>query len=264
MLNELNRRSPKPLYLQIYEELNELLETGKLKPGDQFPTELELAERYEVARITVRRAITDMEREGRLIRLPGKGTFVAKPKIDRFLVDISSFTRRLGDLGLQTHALVLEQQVIPATQRLARELELDVNASVFKLVRLRYSNDDPVAIETSFLSVDRFPGIAEIDFSTCSLYETLRVQYNASPQVAHRTLELTVANRWEAQQLRITNAAPLFLLRARVKGAESPIESVKILLRGDRFRFQISTDQGVANLQSRVVDTSETASFSAD
>lgn len=241
MINELDRNSSKPLYLQIYEVLSDLLDSGKLNPGDQFPTELELAEHYEVARITVRRAISDMVREGRLTRLAGKGTFVAKPKIDRYLVDISSFTRRLGDLGLQANALVLEHQIIPATPRIANDLEIAVKAPVFKLIRLRYSNGDPVAIETSFLSVGRFPGIDQFDFNTHSLYETLRLEYGIAPQTARRSLELTIANKWEADQLRITKASPLFLLRAQVKGTEFPIEFVKTLLRGDRFRFQIST-----------------------
>lgn len=241
MLTELDRRSSKPLYLQIYEELCDLLDTGKYRPGDQFPTELELAERYEVARITVRRAISDMEREGRLTRLAGKGTFVAKPKIDRYLVDISSFSRRLGNLGLETRTLVLEQQVIPATQHLAHDLEVELKSPVLKLIRLRSSNDEPLSIETSFLSVVRFPGVDEIDFSASSLYETLRIRYGAEPLFAQRTLELAVANKWEAEQLLINKSASLFLLRALVRGAAGPIESVKLLLRGDRFRFQISS-----------------------
>jgi GntR family transcriptional regulator len=241
MIDELDRNSSKPLYLQIYEALSDLLDSGTLKPGDQFPKELELAERYEVARITVRRAISDMVHEGRLVRLAGKGTFVAKPKIDRYLIDISSFSRRLSEIGLESHASVLESQIIPATSRLSQELEIALKAEVFKLVRLRYSNDDPVAIETSYLSMDRFPGIDQVDFSSHSLYKTLGKQYGVEPRVARRTLELTTANKWEAEQLNTTKSAPLFLLRAQVKGAESPIESVKILLRGDRFRFQIST-----------------------
>lgn len=241
MINDLDRNSSKPLYLQIYEALSDLLDSGKLKPGDQFPKELELAEHYEVARVTVRRAISDMVHEGRLVRLAGKGTFVAKPKIDRFLIDISSFSRRLSELGLEAHALVLESQTILATTHLSQELEIDLKSPVFKLTRLRYSNDDPVAIETSFLSMDRFPGIDQIDFNTHSLYKTLSVQYGAEPRVAHRTLELTSANKWESEQLKIRKSAPLFLLRGQVRGAEAPIESVKILLQGDRFRFQIST-----------------------
>lgn len=238
-LKDLNRNSSKPLYLQIYELLSDLLTTGQLKPGDQFPTEQELVERYGVARITVRRAISDMAREGRLVRLAGKGTFVATPKIERHIVDVSSFSSRLESLGLHPKSHVLEHRVIGATPSLAKSLEVQPDDPVLELIRLRFSNDDPVALETSFLSLERCPGIDEVDFTNQSLYETLKSQYSLEPHHAKRTLELTFANEWESQHLKIAKGSPLFLMRAQVNNNNAPLEYAKILLRGDRFRFQI-------------------------
>ena len=234
----LDRGSSKPLYLQIYEELVDLLDSGKLKTGAQFPRELELVKRYGVARITVRRAISDLVLEGRLIRRAGKGTFVAAPKIDRHIVDVSSFTARMGTLGFQSRACVLEVRKIPATPRLCRELELEADAPVLELIRLRYSNDEPVALETSFLSLDRCPRLDQIDFNDRSLYEVLKTEYGLEPKSAVRSLEMTYANEWETQHLAISKATPMFLLRAQVYSSTAPLEYVKILLRGDRFRFR--------------------------
>lgn len=234
----LDRNSSKPLYLQIYEELLDLIESGKFKPGDQFPRELELVERYGVARITVRRAISELVLEGRLIRRAGKGTFVAVPKIERHIVDVSSFTTRMGALGIQARARVLEVRRIPASARLSRELEVQIEAPVLELIRLRYSDTEPVALETSYLSLERCPGLDRIDFSNRSLYEVLKTEYGLEPKSASRSLEITYANEWEAERLNITKTAPMFLLRAQVNAETVPVEYVKTLLRGDRFRFR--------------------------
>ncbi len=235
----LNRNSSKPLYLQIYEELCGLLHTGKLKPGDRFPTELDLVECYGVARITVRRAIAEMVQEGRLVRQAGKGTFVATPKIERQLVDVSSFTERIRALGLEPSSQLLEAKTIPATARLARELDIYSEAPVLTLIRLRFSDNTPVAIETSYLSLERCPDLEKHDLNQVSLYQVLREEYGLYPTFSEKTLEIASAHAWEARRLSIQSGAPLFLLRARVMSATQPLEYVKILLRGDRFRFKI-------------------------
>lgn len=238
VIEPLDRDSPKPLYLQIYEELLDLIDSGNLKTGDQFPRELELVERYGVARITVRRAISDLVLEGRLIRRAGKGTFVAAPKIDRYIIDVSSFTTRMGVLGNQARARVLEMRTIPASQRLSRELEVPPESPILELTRLRYSNSELVALETSFLSLVRCPNLDQIDFNKRSLYEVVKSEYGLEPRHATRSLEITRANGWEAQHLNISKSTPLFLLRAKVESDDTPIEYIKTLLRGDRFRFR--------------------------
>jgi GntR family transcriptional regulator len=235
----LSRDSSKPLYLQIYDELCEFIQTGGLNPGDQFPTELELVGRYEVGRITVRRAIAEMVQEGRLVRRAGKGTFVAAPKIERQLVDVSSFTERMRALGLHPSARVIEVKTVPATARLARELAVSIEDPILALVRLRLSNDAPVALETSYLSLERCPGLDSLDFNQVSLYELLGERYGLHPVSSEKTLELATANAWEAKHLGVRPGAPIFLLRARVIGESEPIEYVKTLLRGDRFRFKV-------------------------
>ncbi len=240
-MSVLNRNSGKPLYFQIYQALNDLLQSGKLKAGDQFPRELELAKEYRVARITVRRAIAEMVSEGRLVRLAGKGTFVATPKIMRYLVDVSSFTARLEALGLQASGQVVETKTTPATPQLARELEVSEGSPIISITRIRFANNDPVALEMSYLSLERCPGLEQIDLNNVSLYRLLSDRYGLIPARSRKTLELTTANVWEARHLNIATGHPLFLIRATVLDQLQPIEYLKALLRGERFRFQIDS-----------------------
>ncbi len=238
-IGAVQRGSASPLYVQIYEQLCQLLEQGDLQPGDMVPPELDLVKQFGVSRITVRRAIAELVRERRLIRYAGKGTFVAQPKIERELVDVASFSTRMQAVGRHAGARVLEIKTIPATARLSSELAVPPKSPILSLVRLRFTDDEPSALETSFLSLDRCPDLDKADLNNKSLYHILETTYNLRPVQSHKTLEITTASLSEAHHLQITQGAPLFLLRATVFGADGPFEYNKNLLRGDRFRFKV-------------------------
>lgn len=235
----LNKKSSQPLYEQLYERLVTLLENGEWKPGEQIPPELELVEQFGVARVTVRRALADLVQEGRLVRQAGKGTFVAVPKIERRLMNVSSFTARLEGAGMRAGAHVVATEVLPATHRLAQELDVAEGAPLVAITRVRTSDGEPLALETSYISLDRCPGLDQINLNNVSLYHVLEQRYGLTPVESRRTLEITQASAWEAEELAIAPRAPLFLMRATVLGQNGPIEHAKILLRGDRFRFQV-------------------------
>src|SRR5574341_1099270 len=96
---DVDRNLPVPLYYQLREALLTLIKEGRLKEGDLIPTERELGERFQVSRITVRRAIDELAREGYLVTQQGKGTFVARPKIQRHMTHMKSFSEEMADEG---------------------------------------------------------------------------------------------------------------------------------------------------------------------
>ncbi len=236
---ELERNSAKPLYSQIYDHIFQMIMDGGLKPGDQLPAEMDLAAQYEVGRITVRRAIAELVQEGYLGRQAGKGTFVAPRKIERELVNVTSFTERMQAIGMHASAELLSLEVIPCTNRLAKELLVEPETPVLLLTRLRSSDDVPVSLERSYISLLRCPGLNKISLEKTSLYQVLKEQYNLTPIRSKKTLELTIASEWEAKRLHILPRTPIFLLRATVFANDGPFEYVKSLMRGDKFRFQI-------------------------
>lgn len=236
----LERKSISPLYMQIYDQLYERIQSGHLKPGDQIPPELELVEELGVARVTVRRAIAELVEEGLLIRHAGKGTFVAKPKIDRELVNVTSFSSRMSAVGLHARAHLVSREVIPATRFLASELVVEPDSPVVSILRVRYTEDEPVSLERVFMSLKRFPELDTISLENISLYDVLAKEYNITPVRSKKLLELAVARPEETELLQLgRSGAPLFLMRTTVYGQEFPIEYAKILMRGDRFRFQV-------------------------
>lgn len=215
--------------------------TESMSPGDRFPGEVELASQYGVARITVRRAISDLVGEGLLVRHAGKGTFVSQPKIERELVNVSGFTARMQAKGLKTRAKVMETEIVRGEARLAEKLHVSLDDPILRIHRLRFGNDEPIAIEITHLSLTRFPGLDRFDFETQSLYGTLKDHYGIEPKIAsQKTLEIRLADDAQASILQLAPGAPLFYLTATVLDQENvPLEYVTTYFRGDRFRFQI-------------------------
>lgn len=236
----LNLDSATPLYAQLLDHFHQLIHSGQLKPGDRFPAEMDLAKEYGVARITVRRAIEELVHEGLLVRRQGKGSFVAESKIERELVNVRSFSAHIQARGMQPGARVVSVQTNPATKRLAEILGVAPGAPVAEIQRIRLANEEPTALETSYVSLERCPGIDQVDFSKNSLYQVFEQQYHMKPENSRTTLEMTPATNNEAKLLGIAPGAPLFLMKAIVSVADGTVaEYAKNLCRADRFRFQI-------------------------
>jgi GntR family transcriptional regulator len=229
-----------PLYHQIREIIRTEIERGILKPNEQIPTEQELIEKYNASRITIRSAISDLVKEGLLVKKQGKGTFVSMPKIKRELISVSSFSHRMLEAGLTPGSKVLSKKLLDSTPTINKYLELNQNEQVIVIERLRLADDEPVMIEKVFIPYKDYPLVMEADIGIGSLYKFLGEKYNAIPTKSKRSLEIVLSNKYESDLLNIRVGQPLFLLSAIVKSQHSrPIEYVKTLIRGDRFKFEI-------------------------
>src|SRR5207342_2906767 len=124
---------PVPLHHQVYLDLRDALDAGEWTPGDRLPPERELAERYGVSLITVRRALTDLAREHRLERTRGRGTFVTRPPIELELDGAMSFTEEMQIRGRDPQTRVVSSRTKPADPPVAAALGLPAEAPVFYL-----------------------------------------------------------------------------------------------------------------------------------
>src|SRR3954471_13942573 len=110
----INKNSPIPIYYQLEGYIKELIENGELQPGDVLPPEREYAEKYQISRMTVRQAFTQLVNEGYLYRLQGKGTFIAERKIEKPLQGITSFTEDMKARGLTPGSQLINFKIVPA------------------------------------------------------------------------------------------------------------------------------------------------------
>lgn len=235
-----NRASPIPMYYQIMEQLREKLRTGELTVGSAVPPERELAEAYNVSRMTVRQAIMELVNEGILVRRQGVGTFVAPPKIEHSLGQLTSFTQDMEQRGMKAGARLISCKTI-APHSLARDaLGLTEHDTVYECVRLRLADEEPMALETTTLVAAICPGLPDEDLENRSLYALLRERWNVYPDHARQTIEPVSATAYEAELLHVEPGAPLLLMyRITFDERGEAIEYVKSVYRGDRYKFAI-------------------------
>ncbi len=229
-----------PLYIQIREALAERIQSGEWPPGTRIPAERELVAEFGASRGTIRQAISDLVSKGLLRRVQGSGTYVADPKVDVPAHLLLSFTETMRRHGLEPGAQVLSVETIPASRKLCQLLNLSLGDQVYRIVRLRTGNNQPVALEYSHFPVKLCPGLDRFDLQRRSIYRILDEEYGLALVRAEQTLEPTLARRFEAEVLGVPEGTPLMLWeRLAFTSTGLPVEYAKDLYRGDRVRFRV-------------------------
>lgn len=242
----IDRRSALPFYVQLKALLTEQIESGQLQPGDQIPSEPELCRRYGVSRTVVRQALKEMTYEGMLLREKGVGTFVAEPKISStsLVHSLTGFAQDMASRGLKTINKVLEQSIVPASQKLAAMLDIEELEPVIKIDRLRYVQDEPIVLVTSFLPYALCRPLITADLTERSLYDCLEEDYGLRIARGRRLIDAVAANEYQSDLLMVEKGAPLI----RVESVSflddgRAIEYFAALFRADRSRFEVELAQ---------------------
>ncbi|SDQ41281.1 GntR family transcriptional regulator [Thermostaphylospora chromogena] len=224
-----------PKYYDVKRNLLDL--TKSLPPGSALPPERTLAIRFQTSRTTVRQALAELVIEGRLIRIQGKGTFVAQPKVAQVL-QLTSYTGDLRSAGLEPDTKILEINYITADETLARRLAINAGGRVLRIHRLRLANGEPMSIDTTHLSARRFPRLRRELEGHSSLYETLRNAYSVELADAEETIETVLATPYDARLLGVDVGLPMLLLTRHAFDSDgNPVEWAQSLYRGDRYKF---------------------------
>ena len=161
----IDRNNPLPYYVQVKEALREHIESGEWPAGHQFPGEPELCVVFDVSRTVIRQALSDLEYEGLIVRKKGKGTFVAEPKIGESLIQkLTGFYQDMIELGHTPVTQVLKQEIVPANAKVAAQLHLKTGTKVIEIERLRFVQDEPIVLVTTYLPYALCRPAAKADF----------------------------------------------------------------------------------------------------
>jgi len=202
--------SSSPLYSLIAQNFRELITQETLKPGDALPSEWELSEYYGTSRLTVRRALDDLSREGWVRRRHGVGTFVGNPKSAQIAPSKLSFTQQMLAIGRVPSSQLLNVAVVPANTETAARLNLKAETPVIEITRLRLADNEPILLETAYLQAERFAGLEKTEaWVNGSLYETLEGQFNTKITVMDQTLEPVILDEKDAALLRSQPGTPI-------------------------------------------------------
>lgn len=238
----IDRNSPVPYYIQLKDTIREKIERGEWKPGDQIPSEPELCETFDVSRTVIRQALKDLEYGGLIIREKGKGTFVAEPKISESLVQkLTGFYQDMEERGHRPVSKVLKQEVVPANRKVASFLALEEGALVIEIQRVRYVQNDPIVLVTTYLPYNSCSKLLQADLTLQSLYRFIEKECGLMIARGHRFIEAVAANEVEANYLGVEQGTPLILLDSVSYLADgTPIEYYHAVHRGDRSRFEVT------------------------
>jgi GntR family transcriptional regulator len=218
--------------------------SGQFKPHERLPSQRELGRLYGLSHMSVRRAINELTSEGIIYTLPGKGLYVAEPKQEAELGALVSFTEDMKLRGMTPSTRLLKAEIISASTMLANTLQLVVGAPVACLRRLRLADDEPMAIQVAYLPAALCPNLFDHDLERESLYAVLRQHYGFQLADGQRSVEAALASPEEADLLNLTLPAAL-LVTEQVTCFENgtPIEFVRSMYRGDRYRLRLKDSE---------------------
>ena len=241
---KMNVNSAVPLYQQVAEDLKKRIEQGEFCTGQSVPSEAKLCEQYQVSRITVRNAISDLVEREILVTYQGKGAFVRTPKISSSLSSFKGFTYFCRENHIQTYTHILGVQKQKPSTSIARKLEMDMGEDVIYLERLRYVNDKPVMIEHVYLPCKEFEFLLNIDMENQSLYEQiekhtgLRLEENCYTSIM---LETSLTTKEEEKYMQLSESNAVFVLTETIyMNTGKPVHVTKQILSGEYFKFFMS------------------------
>ena len=202
---------------------------------------MEICSESGLSRTVVRQAIQELENEGFFDRYRAKGTFVARPKVpERLVQTLTGFYDDTIAHGQKPVTQVLDFKVIPATSKIAQELQVAAGEPVFFLKRLRFIDTEPMLIVSTHIPRFMCPDLFTFDLSTLSLYGVLKKHYHLVITRARRSIEATVTTPEDARLLQVDKGSPVLQLTSTGYLADGrPLEYYIAHHRGDRAKFDV-------------------------
>ena len=233
----MNYKQHVPYYVQIQSHLMDRIKN--MSPGEMVPSETKLAKDFNVSRGTVKQAIMELVYEGVLYRVQGKGTFVSPTKVPRSFNKLPTFTEDIRKLGHNSHSQVLSFEKILPAAKIRKLFSMSEQETVYKFKRLVSLEDGPLAVVTSYLNQEIYPGLKAEKIGE-SLYGSLKAQYGQIPTKARDTYSLAFASPKTSALLSCAEGFPIFFSeRVSFLSDNRIVEYVESFIRSDRFKLDI-------------------------
>lgn len=227
-------RQPVLKHVQVREYVRGLIEDAD--PGSPAPSERELVQRFGVARMTVRQALDALVTEGLLERIPGRGTFVARSKID-VQIRLSSYTEEMGRRGMVPTSHTLLARMESAGPGVARALEIHEGAKVVHWQRIRLADGTPMCIEDAYMADSIVPEFLESPLPE-SLYAEFR-RRDILPTWGEDSVDADLARADEAELLGIEPGSPVLRIARRAFAGNIAVEVSRSTFRADRYTLWV-------------------------
>lgn len=232
-------RNGELLYLKLSDMLAEQIMDGTLPEGTLLPSERELCQMHGISRTTVRQALQDLSQKGYSRAIHGKGTVVIRPQIRQELRSIYSFDEDMRRLGKKPETQIMDFVEIVPTGTVAAMMQLHSGEAVYRIMRLRLTDNEPMLLETNYLPCHRFPEFSRDMLENQSLYRVLTSQYALNIDVAEETFEPVLLRPMEAQMLGTSQGA-LGMLVERISYEDGKVVEIsKSVSPASKFKHHV-------------------------
>lgn len=237
-MEDLNTVSSVTLYEQLANTIRNDICDGKFKQDERIPSEIELSEMYKLSRSTVRKAISNLVDEGLLVKIHGKGTFVATSKLKHASKSFLSFTKNVAGMGQKLVTKVISFSLEPSSDDDVEFFGISPDDTILELKRLRIVDNVPIGVETIHFT-NQYKFLLDDDMNG-SLYSVLEGKYNIIPSTGSKTFQLCYATLEESTLLDIPRGSALMLIEDQVLDNNSkPLHITKQVVRGDKFKYAV-------------------------
>ena len=236
--------SSTPLYSQLKELLRDRIVEGVYPPLSKMPSEHTLCRDFSVSRITVRQALGDLQKEGLIFKVHGKGTFVAKPKAFQNVSQLKGLGESLQEQGLEVINRLVHLQTIPCPKRVAQRLQLTEHEPVVQIKRIRLINREPTSLEITYLPLALGERLKNADLVSRDIF--LILENDCGVELGHADLgiDAILADHETALLLAVEEGSPIMRIERLTHDQQGrPIDYEHLYYRGDAFQYRLRIDR---------------------
>lgn len=225
----------KPRYQQLKDLIIGRISTGDLRPSDRVPSENELVESMSVSRMTANRALRELNDEGYVERIAGRGTFVSDFRSQSHLLEVQNIADEIHSRGHKHSSVVIRQSLQHARGEVARALNVEQGTDVFHLLLVHYENGSPIQVEDRHVLASFAPDCLDQDFET--LTPSAYLTSIAPLQEAEQVVRASMANGAVQQHLNIPEDEPVLVVIRRTWSKARPVTFARLHHPGSRYEL---------------------------
>lgn len=233
-----------PRHKQISEWLKNQIEEGNYEIDEKLPSENELCKKFDVSRVTVRKALQTLENKGLIYRSQGLGSFVCDDRPRQSFIQLTDFEEDMRRAGLEPLSKVIQLTTEKASDQIASILNVDPESTVVRLDRLRLGDEQPIAFDTTWLPMFYGQLIEGYDLKNETIYEILEDDFDIPVEKGYFRIEAENASDDMAKHLQVTPGDALLLIdRISLTVGEKPIYYQKRYYRSDRIIYELMAER---------------------
>ncbi len=233
-----------PRHKQISKWLRQQIEDGTFKVDEKLPSENELCQKFDVSRVTVRKALQTLENEQLIYRSQGLGSFVKDNRSHQSFVQLTDFVEDMKRAGMEASSEVISMEPTTVTEQITSKLKIDADKTVIRLDRLRLGDGQPIAFDTTWLPVFYGQLIEGYDLTDKTIYNILEQDFDIPVEKGYYRIEAENADNYLAKHLNIGDGEALLLIdRLSLTVGDKPIYYQKRYYRTDRIVYELMVER---------------------